>query len=51
VLAFVSSAGIIQGAGYKSSDGTAGATGTITLTEGTVTVKNGLITATTCPFA
>jgi hypothetical protein len=51
VLACVSSAGIIQGAGYKSSDGTAGATGTITLTEGTVTVKNGLITATTCPFA
>lgn len=38
--------GVIQSDGYNSSDGTAGATGTITLAAiTTITVKNGLITA------
>lgn len=39
-------AGTFQAGGFKSSDGTAGATGTITLASiTTITVKNGLITA------
>lgn len=38
--------GDFQAAGYKSSDGSAGATGSFTSADGkTITVKNGLITA------
>jgi hypothetical protein len=48
VLARVEDDGIIQAAGYKSSDGSVGWTGTFTNGDGdTVTVKNGLITAVT----
>jgi hypothetical protein len=39
--------GIIQAEGYKSSDGSAGYTGTVTtasLVGKTITIKNGLIT-------
>jgi hypothetical protein len=45
----------LKAAGYKSSDGSSGLTSTITvrasggLADCTLTVKNGLITATTCP--
>lgn len=46
--------GTIKGGGYQSSDGSAGITGTLTVkgSDGanhTITVKNGLITATTLP--
>lgn len=45
-VATIDSSGNLQTRGYKSSDGTAGATGTITLASiTTITVKNGLITA------
>ena len=38
-------ASTVQAAGYKSSDGTAGETATITIGSNTITVKNGIITA------
>lgn len=42
----VSQTGILQAAGYKSSDGTAGATGSFTTADlKTVTVKDGIITS------
>lgn len=45
VLTSVDKDGIIKAAGYKSSDGSTGATGSFTSADGkTVTVKNGLIT-------
>jgi hypothetical protein len=44
-LAKIEANGVVQAAGYKSSDGSAGWTGTFTSGSGaTVTVKNGLIT-------
>jgi hypothetical protein len=46
VLMDVDAAGVVQASGYKSSDGSAGWTGTFTGGGGeTVTVKNGLITS------
>jgi hypothetical protein len=45
VLMDVDAAGVVQASGYKSSDGSAGWTGTFLNGSGaTVTVKNGLIT-------
>ena len=47
-LANVSSSGVVQGAGYKSSDGSAGITTTVTtasLVGKTITIKNGIITS------
>lgn len=42
----VTRAGVVQAAGYKAADGSAGATGSFTSQDGkTVTVKNGLITS------
>jgi hypothetical protein len=37
--------GIVKAGGYKSSDGTAGMTGELSIGGGTLSVKNGLITA------
>lgn len=43
ILSSVASDGVITAAGYKSSDGSAGATGTATAVN-TLTIKNGLVT-------
>lgn len=44
-LAYVDKSGVMLAAGYKSSDGTAGESATITIGANTITVKNGLVVA------
>lgn len=44
-LAYVDKSGVMLAAGYKSSDGSAGESATITIGANTITVKNGLVVA------